>query len=401
MRRLAVLVLLLLAGCGGGAPSEVVPADATYYIGTSADETDRLLYFIARDDLDFDRDVKPWLGDRAAYFRRDAEDDFGLVFASDDDERAEAFGRKVAVNGPLRAAAIVDGYLVATSSRELLRIVQASGGRSLADSAHLDVGGEDGDDAPDVLMTAEDTAVLVSRFQWSDVIPRSAIPATALGDDQLAVRMWSEPRRQRIEVSGLPSRPDTAPSLADVPGAARLAFASPDLGEDLALLRAHEQFIQIGQATGIDLEQAVLPHLGAGMFFVQGRDPLEMGGRLVAETVDEEALRREATAWAKRLGPKRGEIHAGEGFFELTVDHPDLPHLFLEIRDGRLQLDGGVAPGGVAEDLDDTPAYRDAARLLGGPPTFLLTEAGGYLAARDAVEDGRRVVQGVSVQQRG
>ena len=401
MRRLPVLVLLLLAGCGGGAPSEVVPADATYYVGTSADEADRLLYFIARDDLEFDRDVKPWLGDRAAYFRRDAEDDFGLVFASDDDERAEAFGRKVAVNGPLRAAAIIDGYLVVTSSRELLRIVQASGGRSLADSSHLDVGGEEGDDAPDVLMTAEDTTVLVSRFQWSDLIPRSAIPATAFGDDQLAVRMWNEPGRQRIEVTGLPTRSDIAASLADVPGAAWLAFASADLGEDLALLRAHEQFIQIGDATGLDLQERVLPHLGAGMFFVQGRSPFEMGGRLVAETADEDALKREATAWAERLGPKRAEIHQGDGFFELTVDHPDLPHLFLEIRDGRLQIDGGVAPGGVADDLDNTRAYVDAERELGGPPTFVLIDGASYVAARDAVEDGRRVVRGVSVQQRG
>jgi hypothetical protein len=401
MRRLAVVVLLLLAGCGGGAPSEVVPADAAYYVGTSAGEADRLLYFIARDDLDFDRDVKPWLGDRAAYFRRDTEDDFGLVFASDDDEGAEAFGRKVALNGPLRASAIIDGYLVVTSSRELLRLVQASGGKSLADSAHLDVGGEDGDDAPDVLMTAEDTSLLVSRFPWSDVIPRSAMPATAFGDAQLAVRMWSEPPRRRIEVTGLPTRPDAAPTLADVPGAAWLAFASADLGEDLAVLRAHEQFFQVEDATGLDLEQRVLPHLGAGMFFVQGRGPFDMGGRLVAETTDEDALRREATAWARRLGPKRAEIHQSDEFFELTVDHPDLPHLFLEIRDGRLQIDGGVAPGGVAEDLADTRAYREAERELGGRPTFLITDGGGYIAARDAVEDGRRVVRGVSVQERG
>jgi hypothetical protein len=142
----------------------------------------------------------------------------------------------------------------------------------------------------------------------------------------------------------------------------------------------------------------VLPYLGAGLFFVQGRTPADLGGRLVAETADEAALRREATAWAKRLGPKRAEIHQSDEFFELTVDHPDLPHLFLEIRDGRLQLDGGVAPGGVAEDLDDTRAYRDAERRLGGAPTFLLLSGDSYLAARDGSKDGRRVV---SVHQRG
>jgi hypothetical protein len=69
----------------------------------------------------------------------------------------------------------------------------------------------------------------------------------------------------------------------------------------------------------------------------------------------------------------------------------------VRISDGRLYLDVGAAPGGVAEDLDDTRAYQDAARRLGGAPTFLLVEGDGYLAARDAVEDGRRVV---SVEQR-
>ncbi len=73
----------------------------------------------------------------------------------------------------------------------------------------------------------------------------------------------------------------------------------------------------------------------------------------------------------------------------------------MQISDGRLSLDVGVAPGGVAEDLDDTRGYRDAERRLGGRPTFLLIDEGGYLAARDAVEDGRRVVRGVSVHQRG
>ena len=345
-RAFAALLLAVLVGCGGGAPSEVVPADTTSYVETSAAETEKLLFLTSRENLDFVRDVKPWLGDRAAYFRRGAEDDFGLVFASDDDERAEAFGRRVATVGPLRASAIVDGYLVLASSRELLRIVQASsGGRALADSARLDVGT---DGAPDVMMAGE----LLPSFEG---LP--PIPAEALGDDPVTLRMWND---GRVELSGLPRRPGATPSLADVPGAAWLAFASADLGEDAALAREYEQFVQIEQATGIDLVRDVLPHLGAGMFFVQGRTPAEMGGRL--------------------------------------VDDPDLPQLFLEIGDGRVRIDGGVAPGGVAEDLDDTRAYRDAERRLGGAPTFLLVDGDGYLAARDGVKDGRRVV---SVQQRG
>ena len=36
------------------------------------------------------------------------------------------------------------------------------------------------------------------------------------------------------------------------------------------------------RVTGLDLERTVLPHLGAGMLFVQGTSPSDMGGRLVA-----------------------------------------------------------------------------------------------------------------------
>ena len=397
-RAFAVLVLVVFVGCGGGAPSEVVPADATLYLGMSADRSEVLLSGTSREDFDFDRDVRPWLGERAAYFKRAAQDEYGLVFDSEDDERAEEFGREVATGGPLRASAVIDGHLVLASSREVLRAASAAaGGEALADSIRLDVAGEDSDEPPDFLVAAEEPRDVPAAFElMKELGDGDSIPVEWLGDGPLSARLWEDPRR--IEVTGLPTRPDVAPSLADVPGAAWLAVASADLGEDAALARAHEQFGQIEQLTGIDLEQAVLPHLGAGLFFVQGRTPADLGGRLVAETADEAALRREATAWAKRLGPKRAEIHQSDEFFELTVDHPDLPHLFLEIRDGRLQLDGGVAAGGVAEDLDDTRAYRDAERRLGGAPTFLLLSGDRYLAARDGSRDGRRVV---SVHQRG
>ena len=271
-----------------------------------------------------------------------------------------------------------------------------AGGRSLADSARLDVDGEDGDDAPDLLLAGSEPDVLV---QWPEFLP--PVRADSLGDKPVTARVWNERGQQRIELTGLPRRSDTAPTLADVPGAAWLAFASADLGEDAALAREHEQFEQVEALTGLDLERTVLPHLGAGMFFVQGRTPSDMGGRLVAEVADEDALRREATALARRMGSKRADVNherpgADERFLDLSVSHPDISY-FVQISDGRLYLDVGAAPGGVAEDLDDTRAYKAAARRLGGAPTFLMVQGDGYLAARDAVEDGRRVVRSVSV----
>ncbi len=406
MRRLPILVLLLVAGCGGGAPSEVVPADATIYVGVDASHAEPLMPETSRVDIDFDRDVRPWLGDRAAYFADGPADVAGLVFDAEDEEAAEAFGRKVTAGGPMRASAVIDGRLVITSTRALLRDANAAADSgSLADSTRLDVSGEDADDPPDFLIAAVEPSVVPQAFELVKVMDRPAIPDEALGDGPLTARIWRESGRRRIEVAGLPPHSDTAPTLASVPGAAWLAFASADLGEDAALAREHEQYEQIEALTGLDLEGSVLPHLGAGMFFVQGKTPADMGGRLVAEVADEEALRREATALAQRLGPKRAELHherpgAEERFFDLSVNGPEVPY-FVQVADGRLTLTVGVSPGGVAEDLDDTRAYRDAQRRLGGAPTFLMTDEGGYLAARDAGEDGRRVVRYVSVHQRG
>jgi hypothetical protein len=79
----------------------------------------------SRVDVEFEDDVEPWLGDRAAYFAIGSQDIAGLVFDAEDEEAAEAFGRKVTSGGPMRASAVIDGRLVLTSTPELLRAAAA------------------------------------------------------------------------------------------------------------------------------------------------------------------------------------------------------------------------------------------------------------------------------------
>lgn len=377
MCRLAVLALLALAGCGGSAPSSVVPADASIYVGMRAAEAERLLTSTSH-DVDFERDVRPWLGDRAAYFARGERDEFGLVFASEDDEAAEAFARKVARGGPLRASAIIDDYLVLASSRELLRAANAAaGGEALGDSARLDVAGEDGDDAPAVLLATEDARALATGVELFDVLPEE--PAVDVrGDGPFSARRWDG----LAELKGLPAV-GAAPSLEDAPGAAWLAIAATNLSAHDAFAPARAALAERRAWPDVGLYEAVRPHLGAGTVFVQGRSAFDIGARLVAETGDETALRRAVVAASRRIErPRWGvELHVGRDFLDLSV-HRRRAGLFLQVERGRLFVDLGNPVGGVAENLGDTRRYRDAELRLGGPPTLLIDD----LAARD---DGR------------
>jgi hypothetical protein len=355
MRRLiALLGLVALAGCGGEAPSSVVPADATIYVGLDASNAERLVTETSRADVDFEREVQPWLGDRAAYFANGPADIAGLVFETDDEEAAEAFGRKVTAAGPMRASAVIDGRLVVAATRDLLRAANAAADSgSLADSTRLDVAGEDGDDPPDILLAAEEPRAFAAGVEVYEL----PIPVEALaGDGPLTARVWEE----RIEVTGL-APAGAAPSLAGAPADASLAVASADLGEEVG---------EHWDGLGMDLERLLLPRLGAGSLVLRGR-----AASLVAETSDEAALRREAAALARRLGPKRADLNVADEFLQLETQS-----FLLLIEGGSVYLDTGVKPPGVAGDLDDTRRYRDAVRRLGGAPTLLTSS----LAARRA-----------------
>ena len=380
MHRRAVLCLLLLAGCGSGPPSSVVPADASIYLGVDASEAERILPVVSRGDVDFERDVRPWLGDRAAYFA--AGDAAGLVLESEDDDAAEAFGRKVTAGGPMRASAVIDGHLVLAADRGLLRAANAAaGGQALADSTRLDVSGEDDDRAPDVLLAAGPDAfaggMQLIGFDALDLPEPGAGPFTA--------RVWRDDGGERTEIAGLPA--EDPPTLVDVPGAAWLAIASGDLSAGDPLARGIGALRTIQRWPELGLE-GLFEHLGAGVFFVQGRSRLDVGARLLAVAPDEAALRRAVTALARDIPRSRwsAELNAGAGYLQLAVSRRGArlgPRFFLQVEDGRLFLNLGERVGGVADDLDATAPYRDAERRLRGAPTLLIVDVdGGYLAAR-------------------
>ncbi len=187
---LAALSLLaaLVVACGGGAasgdadPASAVPADAMFYsefvVRPSGDVRDGALDAIGKalntDDpsgkvselldrafadegghLDYDKDVKPWLGDRAGVWlssRLDSEGDPGgsaIIATTDPDAALDAFhksstgskltkrsyaGTDYEVDKDGVATGIVDDFLVTGPEAEFKRTVDAAKGDSLADA---------------------------------------------------------------------------------------------------------------------------------------------------------------------------------------------------------------------------------------------------------------------------
>ena len=187
-----VVLLLLLASCGAGGgagadgdPASIVPANASvYFEGQVRPEGDRkedvlaaagkllrtpdpkarlreLLERATKDsgeDFDYDRDVEPWLGERAGFFAvefRGGDEPDGLVVAATKDEdkardaiaaavkRSKSGGRpaersykgtEYQVSGDRTAFGIIDGFLVAGGEAQLKRAVRAADGASLAEA---------------------------------------------------------------------------------------------------------------------------------------------------------------------------------------------------------------------------------------------------------------------------
>jgi len=176
-----VLAAGAVAGCAsssggsGSDPASLVPASAPLYaeavlggdsqeqadaqaalakILRTADPRGELVKAFDRGDVNFARDVEPWLGDRvgAAALSLDGRGDKVVVAASRDDAAARDALARLAPNAASRsyrgvdyrldarrgkAAGVVDGFVVLGSENAVKAAVDASKGSSLAESDGL------------------------------------------------------------------------------------------------------------------------------------------------------------------------------------------------------------------------------------------------------------------------
>ena len=285
---------VLAGGCGGagadgeGDPASAVPQDALFYaelvvrpegslredaldaagkvLLTDDPEAEirRLMGLAFADtgeDFDFDRDVEPWLGERAAFWVRpsEAKDNFGaLLLATTDAEEAETSlkaslergGKTVAershngtdylVNSEEVAAGIVGDFAVIGREAEYKRTIDAFEGDSLAEA-------DEYSDAIDALEDDRlahfwaDTAGLIEvartqagarADQLSALVPLDDLPPVAgsfaADGDRLAVEV-----KARGSKLGPLIGSGSTPLLQELPGDSWAAFGSADVGETL------------------------------------------------------------------------------------------------------------------------------------------------------------------------
>jgi hypothetical protein len=377
---LAVLAAFVVA-CGGSAagggadPASAVPADAILYsevvIQPSGDVRDDALAAAGKvlrtDDpsaklrelvdkalaedgsaLDWDKDVQPWLGDRAGIWfssRLDGDGDPGgsaIIATTDPNAALDAFhkaskgesltGRtyhdasyEVDTDGV--ATGIVEDFLVTGPEVEFTRTVDAAKGDSLADADRYRR-------AVDGLHDARLAHFYLDLKRMADLIRRRQPENTPLDALESALPLAKAPPivgaftadgdRLAIDVSteGFDSRAfgsfggfgGATPLIENLPGDSWAAFGAAKYGEQLkAMLGQYAGLFggaaarrQLLQQYGIDLDQDVLSWIGDVAFFVRGDSLATLDAGAVIQVTDAEKA-------AQGFGKLAGLLQAAAG----------------------------------------------------------------------------------------
>ena len=464
---LAALVLpaSLVAGCGGGGgsgdaeadPAEIAPKNALVYFtadvrpdGENREAVDAIARRVFRvsdpgkriqqlieseakeegDEVSYQDDIEPWLGDKAAVVFNNVGDEgsAGLILSVKDTDKAQEKLDEFAKNdrpkpverkykdveysfdpGDKEAEAIVGDYAVVADESVFKAIVDASKADGLASVAKFK---EVADANEDKLGYGYvDVPALIRSASASGDVPAGQGQTLqrvlgALGDQPAALSLDAKPRNVTFEVtSGAAPRAagDQAKSaqlISALPGESWLALAVPRLGQSLK--QAVDQFgrsgqgsslvdtfkQQLRQGTGLDVDRDLLAALGDVAVFAQGTGLLNLGAGAVIQAPDQAA----ATRLVTKLGPAIRRL-AGSGS-GITVGNASVAGAKgISVKVGRLPspiniVNRGdrivVAFGDPATEqaltptakLGDAPAFKTAQQSLGGAlPSFFLSFA--------------------------
>jgi Protein of unknown function (DUF3352) len=445
IRAAAVVAVLLVVGCGGagsggeGDPAAVVPADAQFYaeavVRPEGDLRDDALgaagkvlvtddpeaqirrivedmFAVQGEDIDYERDIAPWLGERAAVWTQPTDREYEpvvvLLAATDTDAARESLEAMLARGGHEVsersysdsdylvdragvAAGVVDDFVAIGPEALYRRTVDAAEGDSLADA---DEYADAVDALPDerlALFWTDMSELLDMAVRKDPVLGQLRSLASGGGLPQIAGALMANGDRLELEVQASEALPaQSTPLLQELPGGSWAAFGAGDVGKTLTdtinrfggalggvAIRGH-----VRRELGLDLDRDLLGWIGHAGFFVRGTTPEAVDGGLVIQTTD---VRRSDDAFGRIVGA----IQRERGTAARPVAIPGADQAFA-IGDGRssrpLVLARGservVAASGAAaaeaafgtdDRLGDTDLYNEAMDLVGTEPSVLVS----------------------------
>jgi hypothetical protein len=379
---LAALSLLaaLLVACGGSSadgeadPATAAPASSMLYAEVAVrpegdlreDALDAMGKVLATEDpqakirelldkamaeqeetsLDYDKDIKPWLGERAGFWVSDRLDENGEgdgagVIATTDPEAAMAAIRKAAdesgeqltkrsyegtdyeVSKEGVSVGIVEDFaVIATKESEFKRTVDAQKGDSLADADRYRDGVDELEDERlahfyldfkrAIHLAAQEDPDDEDLRQLQALVPVDKLPpivgSFAANGDRLALDVAIKGKDlEQLGAFGGWGSDEGTPLLQELPGDSWAAFGVPKYGETLSKL--FDQYAgalggpaakqQLQRQFGIDLDEDLLSWIGDVALFVRGDSLASVDGALVIQVTDEA---RAAKGFGKLVG---------------------------------------------------------------------------------------------------
>jgi hypothetical protein len=466
---------LIVSGCGsttgsGSDPASVVPESSFIYAeatidpsgsqeeavrsiladlpGTGApqERLENLIRKAAASDktnkLDWDKDVKPWLGDKVAGFVARGAGSFAkgevpaaVLLATKDEGAARDALEKAkdstaahkryrdveyiveTDNGDLTAEGVVDGFVVLGSDAGMQAAIDASKDRTLSDSDKFKEAVKDVPEERVGFMYADVAGLIQLASQATgNQFPGSALFGPLLAGKPLVIIARAENQALIFEGKSLPtgglvkSGGDPSSLMAQMPESSWAALALPGFGDGVraavngfaAAFGGQEQLNeQIRKATGLDVEKDVLSWIGDVGAFVDGDTKDTVGGGVLIKSKDPEtskqALTKIAAAIQKSDPTARVAAARVPGAFGYQFSDPQAPRgVFMvqagdtvAITYGKDEAKAALGDGGLSGSSDFTRAadglgdgYQPAL-YMSMPPILRVAEAFGASSDKD------------------
>jgi hypothetical protein len=451
---LAALVALFVVGCGGGGsdsssgtdPASVMPAKAPFYLDFTLQpegETKKNIETLAKDlagiddlgdlivtelensaseegeELDFEKEVEPWLGEQGGLFLREyAGEDFegyGAAIQTSDEAAARDFvdkqlesedeapksGSYNGVDFKVQAddgttIGVFDGLVVFAEDEAIFKsMVDASEGDNLGDDEDFTsaIGSIPDESAADVFVDIgalieeagsgidSDTQLFLDSV---GIDPKEATAVASLvpGSDSVEVDVSTN-------LSGdNPPSGDASELLGSLPDTAVGAFASAEFGKRFneGIDQVDEQGIpgevppnqlkKTLKKAGVDLE-AIAGSIGDVGVYVTGNSEKTLAGALVMESEDETQAKNTVSniGLFLRKADVPGVTALNGEASGFSIRSPELGRqpVVVAAKGSRIVIGYGTAStlsafDGSGQTLSDSPAYKEATSALAGTP---------------------------------